>query len=385
MIAYLCLDRQLKVTDGSTTQRPTFDPAMASWAGATKTLHAWPTFSPDGASIACFQVVDPSGNGSRLLVTDPDGVRQTHVADLGREMPVYLCWEPEGHRLAWLTQASDTLVMYSNVLEEPQRTARLTTGRPLFFSWIGGRLVAYAGDHGKGGGARASRLVIVDPERRLPEVVLPGPPERFCTPVVLNEEVIYVARRGDTTQLVCTHVNTLVCRALGPHVEDGHLTGVVANPGRTKIASAEAPSGEGAPYYDLSIYDLQTHTWTPTPVTRCVAFTWCGEETLIAFVDEPRSNATRVVAIANGESHTITRFRPSREFTFYLRFFEQFVGSHPVCSPDGRRLLLGGLPAYTGDVETSRLWQIDLADNTHHDIDEGVFGVYGPASARSDG
>lgn len=353
---------------------------MASWHDAAGALHAWPTFSPDGTRIASFRVTDPRGQGSQILVTDPEGVRQVYLAELTDEMPVYLCWSPDSKMVGWLTQGSDRLVAYCTAADGAGPIHTLVDGRPLFFTWIGKQVAAYVGSLAPDSPFDSPRLLVVSPNGGEP-VSVHEHPERFCMPIPVGDELIYVARHGPQTRMVRTDIHSRVSHAIGEPVDQGDLTGLVINPSRTRIARAGAPSGEGAPYHELAIHDLAANTWRSAGVERCVAFTWCGDDCLIAFVDEPRSEAVRIVVITDEGTRALTKFRPSREYTFYLRFFEQFTTSHPVCSPDGRRLLLAGLPAYSGDVQVSHLWEVDVHTGQVNEIDEGVFGVYGPASA----
>jgi hypothetical protein len=377
LIAWLCTQRQVHVTDGDATFSPTEAPAMASWHDARGALHAWPTFSPDGKNITCFRVTDPQGQGSQVLVTDPAGVRQVHLAELRDEMPVYLSWSPDGSMVGWLTQASDRLVAYCAASDGTGPVHTVIDGRPLFFTWMKNQVAAYVGSLAPDSPADAPRLLVLSPGQK-DAVAVHAHPERFCMPINVGYHLIYVARHGPQNHVVRTHIHTRQTQPIGEAVDHGDLTGIVINPSRTRIARAGAPSGEGAPYHDLVIHDLESNTWRNTGVPRCVAFTWCGDDKLIAYVDEPRSEMVRIVVVNETDTQVLTRFRPSREYTFYLRFFEQFTSSHPVTSPDGTRLLLAGLPAYSGDVQVSHLWEVDIVSGKVNDIDEGVFGVYAP-------
>jgi hypothetical protein len=72
---------------------------------------------------------------------------------------------------------------------------------------------------------------------------------------------------------------------------------------------------------------------------------------------------------------------PTRDLGFYLRFFEQYAQSHPLVDPDGRFLLLAGTFADNDGDNTPHLWRIGLDDGSAEQLGEGLFGVWGPASA----
>ena len=80
----------------------------------------------------------------------------------------------------------------------------------------------------------------------------------------------------------------------------------------------------------------------------CMAFCWLPDSAglLTVGVDEPGKRLWwNLHLLDSGDRRVVGPFRPTRELLFHLHFFEQFVGSHPLVSADGRWL---AYPTYAG-------------------------------------
>ena len=80
----------------------------------------------------------------------------------------------------------------------------------------------------------------------------------------------------------------------------------------------------------------------------------------------------------------IASFWPTREYMFFLHFFDQYSLSHPVVSPDGSTLVYAGFPASRGQADLSDSPRIFLLDTRHAqaepvEIAEGSFASWDPA------
>ena len=84
----------------------------------------------------------------------------------------------------------------------------------------------------------------------------------------------------------------------------------------------------------------------------------------------------------DGRSEPIVDMYPTRDFGFYLRFFEQYTQSHRLIDPSGKYLLLaGGIADSSDDARQSKLWEVPLSGGTPRELGPGLFAVYGPPEA----
>ena len=117
--------------------------------------------------------------------------------------------------------------------------------------------------------------------------------------------------------------------------------------------------------------------------TPCLGFFWSPQSDYIVLVsvDTARNLMTWSVASLDGDVDPIAEMVPTRDFGFYLRFFEQYSQSHPIISPNASHILVSGElvnepEQSNGDVGT---WEIPIDGSSPRKISDGVFAVYGPA------
>jgi Tol biopolymer transport system component len=129
-IAYLDAARQLVVIDGSGAVRPLGAGGVlwASWRRQEhEDIHSWPTWSPDGRTVAAFRIAREGGD-SRVVLCVPGSVSEVEGASIGDRMPIYLQWSPDGQRLAVLSQGGDELVLEEMGAARPDRLRPLLRG-----------------------------------------------------------------------------------------------------------------------------------------------------------------------------------------------------------------------------------------------------------------
>jgi hypothetical protein len=163
------------------------------------------------------------------------------------------------------------------------------------------------------------------------------------------------------------------------------LVAIVASPDGTSVARAMARDGDGSPYTDLAIIDLQNGEWYPLCSDPCLAFFWSpkGDRLVVASVDTSRNLLQWWTQDLNGKRHHLVDMRPTREFAFYLRFFEQYANTHPIIDPSGDAIVLGG-EIHDGVQRTDQpqLWRVPLDGSSPNVIGNGVFAVF-PGSRRT--
>ncbi len=335
---------------------------------------SWPSWSRDAKRIASFRLPEDEESSTRVFVFGADGVSANLVATLQEAVPIYLYWSPDDSKLAVLTQKSSLLTLTA-AFTDGRQPYELASGSPLFFTWTDSRTIAtYPGGSKQG----ASQVLLLDTEAQGPQIVLPGKPGNFCAPLFLDNEVFYVTHERDGWFLVSAARDSAEVR---PYEPVASLVALIASPCGGKIARGFATGGDGTPYDDLSILDLKTRHSKRITKRRSLAFFWspCGQAIILATVDTTRNLLAWYRIGLDGDEQHLADMHPTRDLTFYLRFFEQYSQSHALVDPDGKYLLLAGrLHAEHKKGQTPVLYRVPLDGGTPEQVGEGVFAVYAP-------
>ena len=210
--------------------------------------------------------------------------------------------------------------------------------------------------------------------------ILPGVPGNFCAPIALqNGDLVYVAVHDGVTRLLRSRIGDNAPTAI--QAVNG-LVGLVSSPDQTMIAMAVAPGGDGTAYRNLSVLDVATGTVQHIVDLPCLGFFWTPDSRslVVVSVDTHRNLMTWSVVHLNGDIDPISEMVPTRDFGFYLRFFEQYSQSHPIISADSQYLLVSGeLFGERGQGQDPGTWKIPLSGARPTRICDGVFAVYGPS------
>jgi len=380
-IAYVSPDRQIHVLDAHGVSHPQTaggDPALVwgTWAGSSQTTHSWPSWSPDGRHLACFAVADEAF--AHALVLEVNGMQSAAVSTLSGRLPIYLYWSPDGEHIALLTQqvepGQDRLQLAVANAQQAGSEVLLAQGSPLFFTWVDRRLAAFIGDPSQG----ETRLSIFSPEADGPRTLLPGQPGNFCAPVWARDSLVYVLQHGKRATVGASGLDDPEPRTL--ETLDG-LVALLRSPDGRSVARAVASGGDGTPYRELAVLDIESGRATPVTDEPCLAFFWLpdGSGLITARVDTERNLMRWHRVGLDGTQHHICDMFPTRDFGFYLRFFEQYAQSHSIVDPTSRNLLLvGGLVGQGDPHRTHALWEVPLDGGEPERLAEAVFGVYGP-------
>lgn len=390
-LALVGLDRQIHVVSAAGQMRqltwPRASEAVSQWGGAAAAARegrTWPTFSPDGRWLACFQLdgaSDEAVTAARVCVTELDGIEEQILAELDGQLPLYLQWHPDGRHLAALVQQEDTLQLWLCARDRLGFHRVVQEGVPLFFSWdpTALRILLHTSD----AGSRTGRLMMRD-LRPTGEDTVFSAPGSFCAPLFLGSRRLYVTFQGGLSQ-VCLDADD----GQPPQVLASlrGLLAVLPDPTGHHIVVAVAPRGARYPYQSLWLLDATPGGRPPVLLAEVEhqAFLWLpdGSGLLLAHADRD-AGAFRWLrlSLAGGAPEPLALFWPSRDQLFYLRFFEQYALSHPIVSPEGDTLLYAGFPdpARAG-VPSERLWTLDLRAEQPRPalFTEGSFAVFAPS------
>lgn len=354
------IDRQGRVLPGIAPE-----PLLwADWAsaGSTGDPHSWPTWSPDAHRIAVFRQSVSTGD-TQVFVTTTDGATAAVLATLDRRLPIHLEWSPTGDSLAVLCQQGSRLLLELLDAPEPGNRVPVASGSPLFYSWLDAQRLAVFIGHTE----HPSELRIVGSKEL---VTLPGVPGNFCTPVSAGDELLYVAHRDQSIELLAADQSGSV-RALEP--VDG-LMALVPSHDRRRVAYAVAEQ-DGSPYRGLTVLEPATGARIPLADEPLLAFFWSprGDAVIGARQQEDSPRITWLRLGLDGSRLPLFEHLPTRDLAFWLRFFEQYCISHPIIDPSGDNLLVGGFEAERSGEPL--LWRVPLDGSPAETIRPGVLAV----------
>ena len=354
-IAYVGGDNQIHTvaSDGTSHTQLTLSLGanpLLTWGqpALEETAHTWPTWSPDGQRLICFELPDGDDVSGpvRVQVVEADGLRQIEMLSISGRLPIYAAWNPDGEGAAILLQDEEQLVLGWARPDEPGRLRILEEGAPLFFSWhpSEGRVLIHVGE--SSGGRTPGRLIVRDVGGQLPDELLPQRPGNYCVPILVGDRIVQV---DTTTPDNPGAVNRLLNTGLDGSdeknlLEFSGLGALSSVPGRDAVVFSAAPNGEGTPYRGATLIPLDGGPLNRLMEEDCLAFFWsvAAGALIYARVLKEENCVTWNRVVPGGAPEEVARFWPSREMLFYLHFFDQFAQSHSLLSPDGGRLVFCG-------------------------------------------
>ncbi len=386
-LAYVAPDNQLHLLDLDREEHTQLTLSLASnpllvWGQPDLPAngYSWPCWSPSGNQIACFQFPDgedvspPVG----LHVVEIDGLRQTEVLQIPGRVPIYANWQPNGEGLGILMQQEDEVELGYCRLDELGKIRILEAGAPLFFTWAADsrRVFVRAGNVMQ---PNSNRLVVRDAQGEMPDEVPPQTPGHYCCPLVIGDRLIQVDRKGEINRLISTNY---AGEDIQPLLEFEGLGAVVRAAGQQAVIFSAAPKSGERPYRGATWLNIQTGERTRLTDDDCIAFFWSkGGQQLIYVTMDRDNNSLGWCSVRAGETpQKLVTFWPSPEMLFYLHFFDQFVDSHRLVSPDGRFLVFSGHLAGEGTTKSPpSLMLLDLhGQEKLRTLTAGSFGCFAP-------
>lgn len=391
----------------------------------------FPAWSPDNSQIAAIGSTRRDGAIFVLHDEEREDDPERTEAVLYRsrdESPIYLYWSPSGESISFIATHAE-LDLGLRLLPHTQRVSNagrqvdsaaesepIVVGSPCFWAWEpdGQALLTHVGFASER--ARLLRAVLYDKEQTLRATgVTPG---YFQTPALSPDGASWayaeLDEEGVTSQLVVESVGSksliaehagVVAFAWAPTNTnkdgeqlafmhpDGHMQSFYGSirlwqrGGAVRQLTDDAafaffwsPDARWLAYFTLpstgrrvrvnaSANGHATYTNGSTPQSSPIDIS-TGPSTDIPVdvtTGEPQIEL-RVVEIASGASHVLSRFTPTAIFVDqFLPFFDQYARSHSLWSPDSRALVV---PQLTDEGE--RLYIIEINGDAPRPLIDGL-------------
>lgn len=328
-----------------------------------------PSWSPAGTDLAFMEVEASPETGTRfsVRVSDQGEIGSRVVFSSPNRAPIYLYWSPDGTQLSFITSDSrgGPLTLHLVPIDgSPGRV--IDTGQPYYWSWspTSREIVVHVGGSAADD-PEVARLSHITLEPEVTESLWDLAPLFFQAPAFSPDgSSVLLAARSESFGGGLLRV-----------AADGRVESVLSND-ESPTAFAWSPTGQTIammtfnPAQPSGLGDLSFLRLEPsggvrrvqTDAERVVAFFWSPDgEGLAYFVPVlPGTNGggTNIalqgpsvslkLAIADptdGSSRDVTTFRPTSDFLRILPFFDQYLRSTTIWSPDSRRLAIPGYDA----------------------------------------
>lgn len=375
--------------DGSDLLAITQDATPGSGEGTRRRplAYQWPTWSPDGASLAFLSgrtLAEGEGEERSIVVAGADGAQTMVAFSSQQNLPIYLAWSPDGQYLSFLTQERSDLalrIVEPQVGPESQRI--LDRGAPLYFSWApdSSALVMHIG--GSWIDSPFARIAMFELEEREP-VSIPGLPAPFLSPAWSpgGEHLLYALRKeGDTMAL-------LMADPSGQEEKEVALfQGGISfqwSPAGDRISYVVTPDPTLGTFGPLQIWELAEEQSKVLTQENAFAFFWSPDGKKLAYlVPElgPLQGQQRLLQAAlylaeveSGETKWLSNFIPSEEMLNLLVNFDQYAQSLSFWSPDSRHFAYAG----QGEVGGIGIWVVDVQGGARTLVAAGSIVVWSP-------
>jgi Tol biopolymer transport system component len=307
--------------------------------------------------------VETERSTSRLISAQPAGAAAVVLFETDRlSAPFYLNGSPDDRAVAFLIP-SERAAMELRIAptDRPDAARVVLTGQPNYSSWSpdSRSLLAHIGDEGP------NAFVGTVEMSGTPPVKIEMRPAAFQAPVWLPDTTntwLYARQQGLRTELV---LNTSgVVETLAPL--DGGVAFTLA-PDRQQVAYA-LNTPDSFLYNSLTVIDLATRVTQTLYTGNLLGFFWSPDGKQIAYLtgalvgpanigrggglaapampqDQRVLQLTwHVIDLPSARTIELTTFEPTESFIYLLTYFDQFVQSTAVWSPDSRSLVYTGTP-----------------------------------------
>jgi Tol biopolymer transport system component len=382
-IAYVGTEGDLFTIRPDGTERRRLTRRGGPQEAAQRSVHFWPTWSPDGRRIAVSRtdVVDGALSRAGLYVVPADGGAPVELLAAEDELPFFASWSPNGRSVAVLASRAGTVALHVRSADRADGPpGPLAVGYSLYLAWAPtGRTLAVHlnGDAERSPGAELLVLSVEGGRRRR----LSFEPNGFRAPVYTADGRSLVAAGAAGTGRGGLAAVPLDGRRPRVLLDGDAVPAFVLSPTGDRLAVARHVPGLSNLLEDLDVVDLATGTVTRWDDGPFRALFWSPDGLRLAWVgaDPYEPELAWFVADGPGRARKVVEFWPNPLFEATLNFFDQYASTQALWSPDSRQLLFVGWTARPL-ITPSRVWVVDaLPSATPRTLAEGLMASWSPA------
>jgi len=319
------------------------------------------------AAQGALHRADADGNGEIVTLTFDNSSR----SGIGPYAPHFSSWSPDGERIA-VTKGGEfgigTILVGSFSGEAPDGIA---VGAPLYVNW-----------------SPDARSLLVHQESGLHIVPIDGVISGAAKTVGVSsmafssaswapdsQSFIHVETISGNLAVVITKTSDVDTHQI---ISEGDsLVRVGWSPDGRQIAIAKSSGGL---FHTLSIYDIAEGVETTIHEGPLNAFWWSPDSSKLAIVEEASeiefTHNWSVHDVDYGNVNLLATYFASDQFLFVQSFFDQYVESHNIWSPDRLKIVISGLLLDLEEVINSdgvlvlppefdsQIWVLDVSGNT---------------------
>ena len=324
-------------------------------------MYSWPGWSPDGSGLIFSSFSeDLLGPGKALYTVDTGGADEVRIFQnppgvppaIGARAPHYSLWSPNGEHIAFLSMEDGELALYLADASGTDEGVMIAGGAPLYMSWSPDSHSLLIHQQGE-----LFRSDIDAPERLLDLRATSGGyraaswSPRSNIAAFLDSQVLYVARADGSRR-----------RELSSTTGDAAF---LWSPRGDQLALGQSSTADDPFLEELRLIDAVSEEETVLVQRPIVAFFWSPDATKIAYVslnDSEDNLQWRVFDLTTSVDRELIDFIPSSDQLTWYAFFDQYVQSHRVWSPDSQSLLFAGALAGEGRGTESRIYVLQLEE-----------------------
>lgn len=310
---------------------------------------------------------DADGNGEIVTLAYDNASR----SGIGPTAPHFSSWSPNGERIAITTGGQfgiGTMLVGSFSGEAPDGIA---LGAPLYVNW-----------------APDARSLLIHQDAGLYIIPVDGAISGAATTVGFgsiafnsaswapdSQSFAHVENISGDSSVVITKTSDVDAHQI---ISEGdRLVRVGWSPDGRQIAIAKSSGGL---FHTLSIYDLAEDVERIIHEGPLNAFWWSPDSSKLAIVEEATeiefTHNWSVLDVDSGDVTLLATYFASDQFLFVQDFFDQYVESHNIWSPDSSKIVISGLLLDleevikpNGDLELPpefdpQIWVLDVFDET---------------------